>query len=191
MPWNPFKRTNDDAQSTGDAPQHPTSDEAPQGVLGRFKSAMRKTVTMLNTDIRDLVKDGRVVDDEFLDELYLALIRTDMGVGPAQKIRDDIHSRFRARKLFFDDLTATAKETIRELMDQGDGSLAAAASGPTVIMVVGVNGAGKTTSIAKLTHWFREQGKSVVLGAGDTFRCLLYSSPSPRDATLPRMPSSA
>jgi len=121
---------------------------------------MRKTVTMLNTDIRDLVKDGRVVDDEFLDELYLALIRTDMGVVPAQKIRDDIHTRFRARKLFFDDLTATAKETIRELMDQGDGNLASAASGPTVIMVVGVNGAGKTTSIAKLTHWFREQGKS-------------------------------
>ena len=172
MPWNPFKRNNDDASTepTPDAPQQPANDEASQGVLGRFKSAMRKTVTMLNTDIRDLVKDGRVVDDEFLDELYMALVRTDMGVGPAQKIRDDIHSRFRARKLFFDDLTATAKETIRELMDQGDGSLASAASGPTVIMVVGVNGAGKTTSIAKLTHWFREQGKSVVLGAGDTFR---------------------
>ena len=107
MPWNPFKRNNDDASTepTPDAPQQPANDEASQGVLGRFKSAMRKTVTMLNTDIRDLVKDGRVVDDEFLDELYMALVRTDMGVGPAQKIRDDIHSRFRARKLFFDDLS--------------------------------------------------------------------------------------
>ena len=186
MPWNPFKRNNDDASaeatpdaasqspqksaSREEASREEASDKGSKGVFGRFKSAMSKTVTMLNTDIRDLVKDGRVVDDEFLDELYLALVRTDMGVGPAQKIRDDIHSRFRARKLFFKDLTATAKETIRELMDQGDGNLAAANSGPTVIMVVGVNGAGKTTSIAKLTHWFREQGKTVVLGAGDTFR---------------------
>ncbi|MCL4132443.1 UNVERIFIED_CONTAM: hypothetical protein GTU68_053885 [Idotea baltica] len=131
---------------------------------------MSKTVKVLNTDIRDLVKDGRIVDDEFLDELYLTLVKTDMGVGPAQKIRDDIHSRFRARKLFFKDLVATAQETIQEIMDQGDSKIGCAAEGPTVIMVVGVNGAGKTTSIAKLTHWYRQQGKSVVLGAGDTFR---------------------
>ena len=75
MPWNPFKRNDDaSAKPTPDAPQQPANEEAPKGVLGRFKSAMRKTVTMLNTDIRDLVKDGRVVDDEFLDELYMACL---------------------------------------------------------------------------------------------------------------------
>jgi fused signal recognition particle receptor len=176
--WNPFKRTknNDDAGATDSQAADAQSaggqsaDEKPAGIFGRLKSAMSKTVQVLNTDIRDLVKDGRIVDDEFLDELYLKLVKTDMGVGPAQKIRDDIHSRFRARKLFFKDLVATAKETIHEIMVQDEAGLATATDGPTVIMVVGVNGAGKTTSIAKLTHWFREQGKSVVLGAGDTFR---------------------
>jgi fused signal recognition particle receptor len=166
--WNPFKRDKDGASQPDISEAAP--DSKPAGVFGRLKSAMSKTVKVLNTDIRDLVKDGRIVDDEFLDELYLTLVKTDMGVGPAQKIRDDIHSRFRARKLFFKDLVATAQETIQEIMDQGDSTLGSAAEGPTVIMVVGVNGAGKTTSIAKLTHWYRQQGKSVVLGAGDTFR---------------------
>lgn len=169
--WNPFKRNqNIDSSAASSSTDNPSTGKKPAGVFGRLKSAMSKTVQVLNTDIRDLVKDGRIVDDEFLDELYLKLVKTDMGVGPAQKIRDDIHTRFRARKLFFKDLVATAQETIHEIMAQGESGLSMAADGPTVIMVVGVNGAGKTTSIAKLTHWFREQGKSVVLGAGDTFR---------------------
>jgi len=132
---------------------------------------MKKTVDVLNTDIRDLVgKEGRLVDDEFLDELFAYMVKTDMGVGPAGKIRDDIHSKFRARKLFMSDLVESAKTTIGEIMEQSDGQSKMADSGPTVIMVVGVNGAGKTTSIAKLANLFSSQGNSVVLGAGDTFR---------------------
>lgn len=144
--------------------------EQPPGRFGWLKSAMHKTVKALNTDIRDLVKEGRIVDDAFLDELFADLIKTDMGVGPAGKIRDDIHANFRARKLFMKDLVETAKGTISEIMKQDDGEIHFAESGPTVIMVVGVNGAGKTTSIAKLAHRFTSQGKTVVLGAGDTFR---------------------
>ncbi len=184
--WNPFSRKNN---PDGSAPEAGAADNnapvnepaggaadasagaaKPQGMFGRLKSAMSKTVDFLNTDIRDLVKEGRIVDDEFLDELYANLVKTDMGAGPAQQIRDDIHKKFRARKLFMSDLVETAKETINGIMQQENAELATAASGPTVIMVVGVNGAGKTTSIAKLAHRFREQGKSVVLGAGDTFR---------------------
>lgn len=138
--------------------------------FGRFKSALKKTVEVLNTDIRDLVKEGRLVDDEFLDELFADLVKTDMGVGPAGKIRDGIQSEFRGRKLFMNDLVTSAKKTITEIMRQDSAEVHMATSGPTVIMVVGVNGAGKTTSIAKLAHRFNEQGKSVVLGAGDTFR---------------------
>lgn len=147
----------------------------PKGMFGRIKSALKKTVDVLNTDIRDLVKDGRLVDDEFLDELFADLVKTDMGVGPAGKIRDGIQSEFRGRKLFMSDLIGSAKKTITEIMHQESmhqesADIQMATSGPTVIMVVGVNGAGKTTSIAKLAHRFNEQGKSVVLGAGDTFR---------------------
>lgn len=141
------------------------------GIFDRFRQALKKTVDVLNTDIRDLIgKEGRLVDQQFLDELYAHLIKTDMGLGPAQKIRDDIGSRFRGRKVMMADLIGSAKETIQAIMAQDATEIRLAESGPTVIMVVGVNGAGKTTSIAKLANRFVQQGKSVVLGAGDTFR---------------------
>lgn len=179
--WNPFRKKDDDDLSN-DAPSPPTNDrtenipspsEEPKkaGILGRFKQALKKTVDVLNTDIRDLVgKEGRLVDQEFLDELYAHLIKTDMGLGPAQKIRDDIGSQFRGRKVMMADLIGSAKQTIHQMMDQEQADIQLATDGPTVIMVVGVNGAGKTTSIAKLANRFAQQGKSVVLGAGDTFR---------------------
>ena len=142
-----------------------------RGILGFLKSGIDKTRKALNTDIRDIFKsEGRIVDDAFLEEVFAALIKTDMGAGPAAKIRDDIKSKFRARKMFKKDLIESAQVTIREIMEQESPELKTAESGPTVVMVVGVNGSGKTTSIAKLTNRFREQGKSVVLGAGDTFR---------------------
>ena len=120
--------------------------------------------------MRDIVKEGRLVDDEFLEEIFALMIRTDMGVASAGKIRDDIGKKYRARKVEFSDLVASAKETVREIMQQGSAEVNMADSGPTIIMVVGVNGAGKTTSIAKLVNRYKQEGKSVVLGAGDTFR---------------------
>jgi len=156
------------AQSKPAAPAEP--EPVKKGFFGKFKSALQKTVSVLNTDLRDIMKEGRLVDDEFLDELFAHLIKTDMGAGPANKIREDIKTGFRGRKLFMKDLISTAKETIREIMKQEEAQVQLADSGPTVVMVVGVNGAGKTTSIAKLVHMFKEQGKSVILGAGDTFR---------------------
>lgn len=159
----------DTPKVTAEPPADPPA-EKPKGRFSWLKAGLKKTVDLLHTDIRDLVKEGRTVDDEFLDELYADLIKTDMGVGPAAKIRDDIHSKFRARKLFMKDLVETSKATISEIMAQEDAGINFVDSGPTVIMVVGVNGAGKTTSIAKLAHRFTSQGKSVVLGAGDTFR---------------------
>ncbi len=141
------------------------------GIFGRFRQAVRKTVAVLNTDIRDLVgAEGRLVDDEFLDELFAHLIKTDMGAGPAGKIRDEVGKKHRARKVTMPQLADSAKQVISEIMAQESSDIHMADSGPTVILVVGVNGSGKTTSIAKLAYLFKEQGKSVVLGAGDTFR---------------------
>ncbi len=149
----------------------PRSPEKKTGVFGRFRQAVSKTVAVLNTDIRDLVgKDGRLVDDEFLKELFAHLVKTDMGAGPAAAIRDAVGKEHRARKVTMEQLADSAKTVIREIMAQESAEIQYAVSGPTVIMVVGVNGSGKTTSIAKLTHLFKQQGKSVVLGAGDTFR---------------------
>ena len=142
-----------------------------QSFFGMFKSALRKTNDLLNTDVRDLFKrEGRLVDDQFLGELYAILIKTDMGTGPAARIRDRVGTDFRARVVHMPDILKTIKAEIRLLVAQADEPVKLAASGPTVILVVGVNGSGKTTSIAKLTNYFRQQGKKVVLGAGDTFR---------------------
>ena len=142
-----------------------------KSVFGRLKNALQKTVQVLNTDIRDLVgKEGRVVDDEFLSELFAYLVKTDMGAGPASEIRDRIKSEYRGRKVEMGELIDSARTTIRELMQQPEVPIEFAASGPTIIMVVGVNGSGKTTSIAKLANMFCQDGKSVVVGAGDTFR---------------------
>jgi fused signal recognition particle receptor len=156
----------------GTAPANEATEAAPQqGWFGKLRSALKKTHDLLNTDIRDLFKrEGRLVDEDFLRELFAILVKTDMGTGPAARIRDRIGSDFRARVVHMDDVLASVKDEIRQILQQPEHPITLAAAGPTVILVVGVNGSGKTTSIAKLAHMFRAQGKSVVLGAGDTFR---------------------
>ena len=172
----PIVAERDAAEVVGDPPASipPPAAKKPKekkGFFGKIRQALVKTVAVLNTDIRDLVgAEGRLVDDEFLDELFAYLIKTDMGVGPANAIRDRVGQQHRARKVTMPQLVQTAKESISEIMSQSEADIHMADSGPTVIMVVGVNGSGKTTSIAKLTKLFKDQGKKIVLGAGDTFR---------------------
>jgi fused signal recognition particle receptor len=142
-----------------------------QGLFGMLRSALKKTNDLLNTDIRDLFKrEGRLVDEQFLGELFAILVKTDMGAGPAARIRDRIGTDFRARIVHMEDVLQSVKDEVRIILAQPERPIELAASGPTVILVVGVNGSGKTTSIAKLANLFRSQNKKVVLGAGDTFR---------------------
>lgn len=141
------------------------------GIFDKFKKGLQKTTQLLNTDIRDLFKsEGRLVDDEFLDELFEKLIKTDMGVQSAQEIVDTIRTAFRGRVVQLEEVLEEVKKKLKALMAQPAEPIRFAESGPTVIMVCGVNGCGKTTSIAKLTKLFSESGKKVVLGAADTFR---------------------
>lgn len=143
------------------------------GLFDKFKQGLKKTNRLLNTDIRDLFKsesEGRLIDDEFLDELLERLVKTDMGVQPAMDTTEQIRKDFRARVVQMDDMVAVIKTKLKELMAQETAPIQLVESGPTVIMVVGVNGSGKTTSIAKLTKMFVADNKKVVLGAADTFR---------------------
>ncbi|HTN76699.1 MAG TPA: signal recognition particle-docking protein FtsY [Pirellulaceae bacterium] len=141
------------------------------GWLDLLNKGLTKTKQALFTDVRDLFKkEGRLVDDDFLSELFAILVRTDMGVGPATEIRDTVATDFRARVVHMTEVLTTIKKKVRELVQQPENPIHYAATGPTVVMVVGVNGSGKTTSIAKLTKMFKDSGRSVVLGAGDTFR---------------------
>ena len=141
------------------------------GFLDRLKAGLAKTAKVLSTDVRDLFKrEGRLVDDDFLRELHAALVKTDMGPSAAEAIRADVEKRLRARVVEPDVVLDSIRTTLLERLRPAEAGLAEATSGPTVILVTGVNGSGKTTSIAKLARLFTGQGKTVVLGAGDTFR---------------------
>jgi len=141
------------------------------GVFDQLKQGLQKTSRLLKTDVRDLFKsEGRLVDDALLDELLEILITTDMGVKPAQAIVENISNDFRGRIVHFEDVLSTVKAQLKSLLAEDQRGLQFAEKGPTVILIAGVNGAGKTTSIAKLAKRFLDEGKSVVLGAGDTFR---------------------
>ena len=167
-----FKKKSEPPESEAPKPPPPAAaPEPPQSMFGRLRSALKKTTDFLNTDIRDLFKrEGRLVDEQFLTELYAILVKTDMGTGPAARIRDRIARDFRARVVHMSDVLKSVQDEVRIILQQPEKPIALAASGPTVILVVGVNGSGKTTSIAKLMRMFRDQGKKVVVGAGDTFR---------------------
>lgn len=141
------------------------------GLFAKMRGALSKTRQTLSTDIRDLFKnEGTLVDEEFLSELFSRLIRTDMGVDCAEAIRDDVEKRLKSRVVQMDEVLATITEQTQEMLEQESNEIRYSDTGPTVILVVGVNGSGKTTSIGKLANHLHRSGKSVVLGAGDTFR---------------------
>ncbi len=141
------------------------------GLFDKLKQGLKKTTQLLRTDIRDLFKsEGRLVDAAFLEELFEALVKTDMGVEASQELVDDIGAAFRARMVHMSEIIDEIKKKLKTLMAQPPEPIRFAESGPTVVMVAGVNGCGKTTSIAKLTKMFQSDGRRVVLGAADTFR---------------------
>jgi fused signal recognition particle receptor len=141
------------------------------GFFARIKQGLTKTTQLLRTDIRDLFKSGgRLVDDQFLEELRRILVSTDMGPQAAKENIEEIAKQFRARVIEMSEAIDVVKAKLKQLMAQDEAPLKLATAGPSVIMICGVNGSGKTTSIAKLAKLFQSDGKKVVLGAGDTFR---------------------
>jgi fused signal recognition particle receptor len=141
------------------------------GLFDKFKQGLKKTAQLLNTDIRDIFKGGgRLVDDSFTQEFFEKLVKTDMGVVAAQELVDEVVANFKARVVEENDVLELIKQKLKALLAQPAEPIRFAAAGPTVIMVAGVNGCGKTTSIAKLGQMFLSDGKKVILGAADTFR---------------------
>ncbi len=150
------------------------------GLFDRLKAGLKKTKDILRTDVRDLFKPGDILDDKLLQEFEGRLIRTDMGVAASDRIVSKLREDHGDRTVDVDAIWATIRAELRDLL-KGDGTavwdlnnplspLAKAESGTTVILVAGVNGAGKTTSIAKIANLLQQAGNKVVLAAGDTFR---------------------
>lgn len=140
--------------------------------LDKLKGALKKTAAVLNTDVRTLFVPGRKIDDAFLEEMESNFIRSDMGVKNAERVVAEVRDRWRLGKIRnAEQAGKVVRETLIGEWPERNRELIFADSGPTVVMVCGVNGAGKTTSIAKLAWLLTEQyGKTVMLAAGDTFR---------------------
>jgi fused signal recognition particle receptor len=137
-----------------------------KSLLERFRKGLAKTAQLFN--IRSWF--GRKVDQSFLDELEGRLIQADVGVAATAKIIENVRAAF-ADKTADEDLLRFVKEQLKELLaDPRPGTLVVAPTKPTVILVAGVNGSGKTTSIAKLAQRLKDEGRSILLAACDTFR---------------------
>ena len=136
------------------------------GWLSRLKTGLTKT----RVNIVGLFSGG-VVDEAFLEQLELALIGADAGVGTAAHLIDALRTRIKLHGLLTqDEVRRALSDEITSLLAPAEGAIDFSKARPVVIMVAGVNGAGKTTSIGKLAKWLASQRKSVLLAAGDTFR---------------------
>jgi len=139
-------------------------------VISRLKEGLTKTRVSLMNKLRQLV-NKKALDEEFFEELEDALIQADMGIDTVLEIIDEVRQEASMRKI--DDsesIFLLIQKKIEKILKQSGGELQFNANGPTVIMIVGVNGVGKTTSIAKLAHRFKLEGQKVLLAAADTFR---------------------
>ena len=140
------------------------------GIFAKFKEGLAKTRSGFVDRLSNLVK-GRTLDEEFFEDLEDTLIQADIGVETSLMLTEKIRQEAKERKLKdAEEVFPLLQEEIANVLSQGTGSIVFAESGPTVILVVGVNGVGKTTSIAKLAYRFKNENKKVLLAAADTFR---------------------
>lgn len=143
-----------------------------EAVTNKFKEGLEKTRTALVEKVEELVLRRKKIDEEFYEELEEILIGADVGVTTVMTLIEELRAEVKKRKIEdASELQPVLSEKLVGLLRGEDNpKLRMADSGITVILFVGVNGVGKTTTIGKLAHRFKSQGKSVLLAAGDTFR---------------------
>lgn len=135
-----------------------------------LKDGLRKTKDKLLGGLRAIMPFGRDLSEEIIDEMEETLFVADIGPKTVKKIVEAVRVEWKERRVkTTDDCFAFLKTYVRSLLGEPSSGITRAASGPTVVMVAGVNGSGKTTSIAKLAGRLKQEG-SVVLAAADTFR---------------------
>lgn len=143
-----------------------------EAVTTMFKEGLTKTRDAFVEKVEDLFVRRKKIDEEFYEELEEILIGADVGVNTVMELMDELRAEVKKRRIEdASDLRPVLSEKLIGLLDtEGDATLTMAPTGLTVILFVGVNGVGKTTTIGKLAHRFKQQGKKVLMAAGDTFR---------------------
>jgi fused signal recognition particle receptor len=139
------------------------------GFFSKLKEGLKKTKDSVFGQVHDLFKNMRKVDEELLEELEELLIMADVGCTSSQQIIDRLRDELKERKIEGgDEALEVLKEILCDMM--GENTALTLDTTPSVILVIGVNGVGKTTTIAKLSAQLKAEGKKVVLAAADTFR---------------------
>lgn len=141
-----------------------------KATIGALKKGLAKTRESLGGGLRRLL-GGRALSDELIDEIETHLITADVGVSATREIIDELRDAHRSKEIERgDDVIDFLKSRLKDRWEAADRRLATAETAPTVILVAGINGVGKTTSVAKIAHSLRGEGRSVLLAAADTFR---------------------
>ena len=137
--------------------------------LDKLKAGLKKTKDALFGKVHDVLSNFVRVDEDLLDELEELLIEADVGVGATEEIMDELRDRIKDGRIKEkEDVMTALQELLTDMI--GEGGPLNLSTTPSVILVIGVNGAGKTTSIGKISNRLRAQGKKVVVAAADTFR---------------------
>lgn len=140
------------------------------GFFDKLKQGLSKTKNSFNEKLNDVFSNFRKVDEELLEELEEVLIMSDVGVETSTKIIANLRERIKKEKIEEEEQVKNAlREEMEHILDAVDNALQLNTK-PSVILVVGVNGVGKTTSIGKIANRLRMDGKKVVIAAADTFR---------------------
>ena len=160
----------DSEEDSEDEPDQGSGPETRKGLFARFREKLAKTRSSISGRLSGLVSGKTVIDEELLEDLEEILITSDVGVDCTLSLLDDLRRQVRKKKLTDPaQLQDAVKESMLKLLDQPRDHQPPD-QGPEVILIVGVNGVGKTTTIGKLAHRLRDEGKKVLLAAGDTFR---------------------
>ena len=139
------------------------------GFFDKLKNGLSKTKSTVFAPINSLLRAMHRVDEDLLDELEEILITSDVGVEATEEIIDELRSRIKDQRLSSsEDVNAALREIMSEMIGGSEGLKLDTV--PSVVLVIGVNGVGKTTSIAKIANSLKKEGKKVLLCAGDTFR---------------------
>jgi fused signal recognition particle receptor len=158
--------------ASADPQQSAATETASGGLLQRLKQSLGRTRASLTDSVVTLFAGKKQIDEVLLEELESLLLSADLGFAATQRILDEITARVKRRELADSDaLYQVLKEQLRQILAAVDYSERQPTAGkPRVILMVGINGAGKTTTIGKIAKRLQDQGKRVMLAAGDTFR---------------------
>jgi fused signal recognition particle receptor len=152
-----------------ESPRQETADKA--GFFGRLKDSLTKTRQGFVGKIDNLIHRSRAIDEDLYEELEEILVQADIGVSTAVELVERTRRTVKERRPDnAGELKTILKEHIMDMLGSETTPVNISSAAPTVIMVVGVNGVGKTTTIGKMAYLFKSEGMKVIIGAADTFR---------------------